>query len=564
MGIVQSLLRKDRRESRPGPADPAPKAGPVASPPFVLLVPDAQGIATYHMHTFQTVRSAELYVDVTLRGRVPDRAVTFWALGTQPEPEYSSEPLVIIRDISLPVVYLFSFANRDACLDFIRHEMTRGLELQQVMLYWAVPAAVEMDFWGRAAISPQAPLPASKLPAETGITEKPAVPTPVLPFVARQEPNTEPCYLTEADIADTVREMHEFSSRFDAERADVIDFPVASDSLRRHKEQHRAVVAWDNFSRAVDEALDVHVAQQVRVRLAINRILRALAQAAFIQQGMPGTQTREASSQSQVHNRLSWYYICVALADAAAVAIRRSLMRKVWMNAAWTLEEAAYTHRLETNARARRAWSTLSSAFAEACRAQEAREASRRHAWAMLSSEMRVAAEKQLAVQRACRAWSNAARAFGDAYRTHSRRSKKAAIAWTRMARAFKQALAEHEKRQKAAERARIAEAKAEARRTIAAQKAAERAAAAAVRSEARAAEAAAKAAERARRKAEEAQRVAAAAATRSAEPVEELSEAEQIGRWLEKQSLTTEGEKPRWEPREEPFQGFRSPPGRF
>jgi hypothetical protein len=471
MGIMQSLRRKDRR---------APSAGDLAErqvmpvvtqgPPLVLLVPDAQGIAAYHMHTFTIVRAAQHYVDVTLRGQVPDRTVAFWALTSAPQPGYNAEPLVIVRDADRPVVYLFSFADLDSCYDFIRHEMNRGLELAHVILYWAAPAAIEMDFWGRAAVSPQAAPPvlgteAAAIVPDYAIatTENDGEAAAVIPFVPRVETTSDrPRYLKRSDIADTVREMQDFTTRFDAERAEVIDFPVASDSVRRHKQRSQAKAVWSNFAHALDEALDVYVAEQVRLRLAINRIVRALAQAASIQKG----RSHEATDPDGRDEASGWFYASVALADAATIQVRRSLMRKVWMNTAWTLEEAAYAHRLETNARTRRAWHALSHACAAA----------------------------------------GVARAGQGA-------------AWARLACAFEQAVDAHKEQERTeslspgggdpkAEDTDIRE-----RPTV---------------------------------------------------PDEDDSETEEISRWLEKQVSDSPSGKPRWEPREEPFEGFRSPPGRF
>jgi hypothetical protein len=74
--------------------------------------------------------------------------------------------------------------------------------------------------------------------------------------------------------------MEAFKARFDTLRPSVIDFPTARSPRRQRKQRPPALAAWNNFSKAIDEALDVHVAQRVRLQLAVNRIVRALAGAA--------------------------------------------------------------------------------------------------------------------------------------------------------------------------------------------------------------------------------------------------------------------------------------------
>ena len=559
MGIMQSLRKRDRHtESVVASTKPA-----VETTPLMFLVPDAHGIATYQLHKFPSARAAEIFVDVTLRGQPNEGAVIFWAVTWQPTADHHAEPLVLIRDADSPVVYLFSFADLNSCHDFIRHEMTRGLELHQVMVYWAVPARVEADFWGRAAITPPAAPQHAFAAAPLAVAESaPSNPdayadmtATVLPFATKESeeaPAEVPRYLTEADIAETIREMEEFSAKFEAERAPVIDFPSASKKIRRSKKAITMAKAWANFALALDEALDVYVAQQVRVRLGLNRIMHAIVQAAL------AAPLVESSNGNRHDHGVAhaWHNASIGLADAATVAIRRRLMQKVWMNTAWTLEEAVYAHRLESKSRVIRGWRFASMACAEAANARIVSEAAIARAWQnagaamdetyvahvkqtqmieagsvavwdILPGELAHAAEAQLDHKRATLAWGNAATAFAAIVKANIKEQKRAIRAWGRIARAIKQALAAQDKHRKAQEKADGA----------------------------------------------------AARAAKLPAPVAEetmLPDDEQIGKWLEKQGISRrDGEraatlpektkKPsRWEPREEPFEGFRSPPGRF
>lgn len=547
MGIMQSLRKRDRHTE----GVVAPKKTAAEATPLMFLLPDAQGIATYQLHKFPSARAAEIFVDVTLRGQANEGAVIFWAVTWQPTADHNAEPLVLIRDTDFPIVYLFSFADLNSCHDFIRHEMTRGLKLHQVMVYWAVPARVEADFWGRAAVTPPA-APQHALAAAPVVAAESAPVKPdadagksgaVLPFAAKEteeKPAEEPRYLTEADIAETIREMEEFSAKFEAERAPVIDFPSASKKIRRSKKAVTMTRAWANFALALDEALDVYVAQQVRIRLALSRIMRALVEAA-----LAASLAQSSNGNGHDHEAAhAWHDASIALADAATVAIRRRLMQKVWLNTAWTLEEAAYAHRLEKKARAIRGWRFASMACVEAANARIAHDAATTRArhyaesaigdvqtahglHEVLTVELAHAAKAQLAQKRAIIAWNNAARAFAAISKAYAKKQKPAIRAWGRIARAIKHALAAQAKQRKAQEKADGAAARAAKLLTPAAEETA-------------------------------------------------LPDDEQIGKWLEKQGIKRPGgEEPaalpgktkrasRWEPREEPFEGFRSPPGRF
>ena len=262
-----------------------------------------------------SAKAAEFFLDSTLRGRTPEGSVMFWALTWQPAADAATEPLVLIRDTNKPIIYPFSFSDIDSAFEFVRHEMQRGLHLSQVMLYWAVPAHIEIDFWGRSAIQPpEAPLSltvVSKSIAEPFSLREAAVETVAPPSSVTEGEGDR--YLAEDDIAETVRQAEQAASKSPppdvpdvdgrvvpmpvpgpstrkskrqktTEDATPIDFPSASQKVQEGRLARAAVTAWRNFSLAVDEALDVYVARQVATKLAWNRIMRALGQAMDAQQ----------------------------------------------------------------------------------------------------------------------------------------------------------------------------------------------------------------------------------------------------------------------------------------
>lgn len=418
MGIMQSLRKKDRR----GPERNAAPVSSAEATPLMMLVPDAQGIAAYQLQKFSSARAAEIFVDATLRGQVNDGTVLFWALTWQPETDSTVEPLVLIRDSDTDVVYLFSFASLSSCNDFIRYEMNRGLDLGRVMVYWAVSARVEMDFWGRAALTPSAPPRRAFVagfvePAKAVETKVAAEAETIVPFPQpAPEPESEPHYLTEADLADTIREMNDLLEK--KEKAPpVIDFPSASRKLSKSKVARANVAAWSNFALALDEAIDVYVAELVRIRLTWNRLTRAFTEAALASR-RASTRTAWQNATRALYDAaslatdqpakmsLAWNNIGRAMARAAHAGTTIGSVRRAWMNIAWTLEEAGYAYKLEHNARVIRAWRFASVACYEAAR-------------------KRIAYEAAVGL-----AWHNAAIAFGRAHAAYLAHNAMIEAAW--------------------------------------------------------------------------------------------------------------------------------------
>ena len=105
MGITLGLRKKEK----PAEVAAPPATERAESPPLYLLIPDAGGIAAYQSHDFPRARSAEFFLDSTLRGQIPEGTILFWALTDKPEEE-SAEPLVLIRD-PRRIIYPFSFST---------------------------------------------------------------------------------------------------------------------------------------------------------------------------------------------------------------------------------------------------------------------------------------------------------------------------------------------------------------------------------------------------------------------------------------------------------------------
>jgi hypothetical protein len=501
----------------------------------MLMLPDASGIAAYQLNQFPSAKAAEFFLDSSLRGHAPEGSVMFWALTWQPASDAATEPLVLIRDNDNPVVYPFSFSDIQSAFEFVQHEMTRGLRLSQVMIYWAVPAHVEVDFWGRSTILPPEP------PASLTLVTPRSAKNRARPADAADAAKEDTRYLADTDIADAVRQADQAASKSpqpDAPEADgrvvpmpvpgpssrkskkratpagePIDFPSASQKMQEARHARAAVIGWGNFALAVDEALDVYVARQVATKLTWNRLTRALGQAIEAhlaaerkaledaeaarleaaraadarqeairaeevrqeairaeevrqeairaeearqeairaeearqeairaeearqeairaeearqeaireeearQEAIRAEETRqeairaEETRQEAIHAEEARQE-AIRAEEARQEAIRAAaatsrVMRKAWLNAAWTLEEAAYAYALEQRSRAIRAWRFAALGITEAV-------------------EAKVEYEEALQL-----AWFNAGRAIGEAHRTYLSQLRMFEEAWS-------------------------------------------------------------------------------------------------------------------------------------
>ena len=488
MGIMQSLRKRDGRKSQAGAtATIALRRAAETPPQLMLLMPDAIGIAAYQLNQFPSAKAAEFFLDSTLRGHAPEGSVMFWALTWQPTADAATEPLVLIRDAIKPIIYPFSFSHIDSAFEFVRQELQRGLQLSQVMIYWAVPAHIEIDFWGRSTIEPaEAPVclnVISKSIAEPVSRGDVAVETVTPSSTATEGEGAR--YLAEDDIAETVRQAEQAASKSpppDAPAADgrvvpmpvpgpssrnsrrqnttedatPIDFPSASQKVQEVRLARAAVTAWGNFVLAVDEALDVYVARQVATKLAWNRITRALGQAMDAQQrrvleetaraeqprleAAPAEQARLEAARAEEARleaprrrglTVAWQNSATALSESARIVRRRVMIADAWANA--TSAIAAATGSANTAELMRKAWLNAAWALEEAGFAYALERKSRAiRVWRFATLGIAEAGEAHFAHGKALRlAWLNAGRAIGEARHVHIARRQMFEEAWS-------------------------------------------------------------------------------------------------------------------------------------
>jgi hypothetical protein len=343
---------------------------PGSGPPLIAMLPDAGGLASYTVRTFASAMLAERFIDTEASGSARQGIVAFWALAGSPAARAYAEPIVIIRDQRWPVVYPFSFSDIDSAHDFVRHEMQRGLDLGQVMVYWAVPVTVETDSRGHAVLTPSEP-PVVQ-PASAGLAPAPVVwEEPEVPMDRPITPPSAPVRIP-IQMSGTYAVLHDTS-----DVGHVIDFEAASRVVQESRTARQpAAIGLQNALLAIDEALDAHVSRIVVARISWRRISGALAAAAAQREraisaaAFRSLTTAIASSLDADRSRRAiaygWQSATRGLACAAYLEARATRLRRAWLNIAWTLEEAAWACSLERRAIVLRAWRAASQALAEA------------------------------------------------------------------------------------------------------------------------------------------------------------------------------------------------------
>ena len=145
------------------------------TPPLVLMMSDAAGLAALRTLSFEDTKSAADYIEFWYPQRSGGTVYPFWALAGEPSEGWRSESggrgesVVLIRDeVREGVVYPFSYTDMATALMFVRQEISSGVAFDRISVYWAIPVDVSMSKSGRATLSPNAPPPLAK---ETAVPE---------------------------------------------------------------------------------------------------------------------------------------------------------------------------------------------------------------------------------------------------------------------------------------------------------------------------------------------------------------------------------------------------------
>jgi hypothetical protein len=172
MEWLRDRIHGRRRNQRPEPAGeppvpespaPEPAIPDFDRPRLVLLVHDAAGPATYQLHSFEDEAEAAAFVQFWFPADIDHGVIAFWASHREPEVEAGERPaevVVLIRGDNRPkTVYPFSFAGMDLARSWLARESNRELDPDQMLIYWALPARISRDHWGRAHFWPSEPPP---------------------------------------------------------------------------------------------------------------------------------------------------------------------------------------------------------------------------------------------------------------------------------------------------------------------------------------------------------------------------------------------------------------------
>ncbi|MDP2675278.1 MAG: hypothetical protein Q8Q00_10270 [Dehalococcoidia bacterium] len=199
--------RRNQRPEQPAAEQPSPEppVQPTAAPNFerprlVLLVRDAAGPASYQLHSFEDEAEAASFVQFWFPGDVAHGVIAFWASHKEPEVETGERPaevVVLVRDETRPkTVCPFSFAGMDLAQSWVVRESDRGLNTDQLLMYWAVPTRISRDHWGRVHLWPSEP-PALRPHGRRATLTAPAFqqkPTPATPTETGVATPTKPVF----------------------------------------------------------------------------------------------------------------------------------------------------------------------------------------------------------------------------------------------------------------------------------------------------------------------------------------------------------------------------------
>jgi hypothetical protein len=159
-----------------------PEPPECSRPRLALLVQDAAGPAAYQLHTFSEAAAAAAFIRFWFPPRFQHGIRAFWTAHEEPAWEAESsderqpEVVILIRDEDRrDIVYPFSCSDMDQARSWIAMEASRGLDLQLVLLYWAVPVRIEADGRGAERFSPcEPPLARRRNGSRAGFEVEPA------------------------------------------------------------------------------------------------------------------------------------------------------------------------------------------------------------------------------------------------------------------------------------------------------------------------------------------------------------------------------------------------------
>jgi hypothetical protein len=156
--LGRSRKRANEQEAQPQLPEPT-------GPPLVLLVPDIAGSASsLRLCVFDDAESAAAFLGSRVSIGRQEGIVAFWALHHEPlvppsvDPDKAAESLILIRDERRPeIVCPYSFVEMETAQSLARYKVESGIDLSNILIFWAAPVTVEVTQDGGASFSPDAP-----------------------------------------------------------------------------------------------------------------------------------------------------------------------------------------------------------------------------------------------------------------------------------------------------------------------------------------------------------------------------------------------------------------------
>jgi len=153
------VRREERRDIETRSPETAARRQDSAVNPFVLLIPTEGGLS-FRLLTVRDVDDARAVVAGQASTGARQKAIIFRALQQRPqvndESEQPAEVVVMTRDPARPgIIHLSSFVDMDSARSFLQFEAQRGVDLRNVLLYWALPDTIEPPSHYQSAAPPE-------------------------------------------------------------------------------------------------------------------------------------------------------------------------------------------------------------------------------------------------------------------------------------------------------------------------------------------------------------------------------------------------------------------------
>ena len=163
-----ALLRRSRNKDEE-PEAHAPVRPTIDTPPLVVMIPDVAGVSSFRLYTFTDGQAASRFI-LSLSRPQRERAHAFWALQAEPaDPleteDNAGEAMVLIRsEEGSDLVYVVSFVDIESAQSFARFEVKRGMHLGLILIYWASMVNVVLTDDKVQLIPERPPRVAARLP----------------------------------------------------------------------------------------------------------------------------------------------------------------------------------------------------------------------------------------------------------------------------------------------------------------------------------------------------------------------------------------------------------------